>query len=103
MIIIGTILSQVKIRNYIKDWTIYYGIATRLIIIPIFIYIISLLIDDTSKALYTVIIMSAMPASTMTSILAESFDKEKEYAAIIVSITTLFALITVPILLNIIM
>lgn len=103
MIIIGSILSNVKIKNHIKDWTIYYGIATKLAIIPIVIYCISLFLGDTSKAINTVIIMTAMPASAMTSILAESFDKEKEYAAVFVSITTLLSLITVPILLTIIM
>ncbi len=103
MIIIGVILSNVKIRNHLRDWTIYYGITTKLVIIPIVIYFISLLIGDTSKVVNTVIIMAAMPASAMTSILAESFDKEKEYAAVLVSVTTLLSLITVPILLNIIM
>jgi len=38
----------------------------------------------------------------MTSILAESFNKEKEFAAIIVSATTLISLITVPVLIKLI-
>ena len=46
--------------------------------------------------------MTAMPASAMTSILAVSFDKEGDYAAVLVSLTTLLALITVPLLLKII-
>lgn len=100
MIIIGVILSNVKIRKHLKDWTIYYGITTKLVIIPIIIYFISLLVGDTSKAINTVIIMTAMPASAMTSIFAESFDKEKEFAAVLVSVTTLLSLITVPILLK---
>lgn len=99
MIIIGVILSNVKIKKYLKDWTIYYGVAIKLIIIPSIIYLISLL-GTPSKALNTVIIMTALPASAMTSILAESFDKEKEYAALIVSVTTLLSLITVPLLLR---
>lgn len=103
MIIIGVILSNVKIGNHLKDWTMYYGIITKLVIIPVIIYLISILLVDTSKAVNTVIIMTAMPASAMTSIFAESFNKEKEYAAILVSITTLLSLITVPILLRIIM
>lgn len=102
MIIIGVILSNVRVRKYLKDWTIYYGITTKLIIIPVFIYLVFLFLGDISKASITVIIMTAMPASTMTSILGESYDKEKEYAAIIVSVTTLLSLITVPILLKII-
>lgn len=103
MLIIGVILSNVKIKNHLQDWTIYYGIIIKLIIIPIIIYLISILLIDSSKVINTVIIMTAMPASAMTSILAESYDKEKEYAAVIVSLTTLLSLITVPILLKIIL
>lgn len=102
MIIIGVILSNVRVRKHLKDWTIYYGITTKLIIIPVFIYLVFLFLGDISKASITVIIMTAMPASTMTSILGESYNKEKEYAAIIVSATTLLSLITVPVLLKII-
>lgn len=101
MIIIGVILSKVKFKNHLGDWTIYYGIIINLITIPVITYLIFLLIGDISKVTIAVIIMTAMPASTMTSILAESYNKEKEYAAIIVSLTTLLALITVPLLLKI--
>lgn len=102
MFIIGVILSNVKLKKHLKDWTVYYGIIIKLLIIPIIIYIISLLLKDSSKAAYSVIIMTAMPASAMTSILAESFNKEKEFAAIIVSATTLISLITIPILIKLI-
>lgn len=100
MFIIGNILSNVKIKNHFRDWTIYYGIALKLVAIPLIIYMFSLLLNDHSKAVNSVIVMTAMPASAMTSILAESFDKEKEYAAIIVSATTLLSLITVPALIQ---
>lgn len=102
MIIIGVILSNVKIKKHLKDWTIYYGIFIKLIILPIIIYLLFLLIGDISKAAITVIIMVAMPASAMTSIFAESYNKENQYAAILVSATTLLSLITVPIILKII-
>lgn len=103
MFIIGVILSNIKIKKHLKDWTVYYGIAIKLIIIPAIIYFISLFLGDSSKVVYSVIIMTAMPASAMTSILAENFNKEKEYAAIIVSATTLISLITVPLFIKIIM
>ncbi|ROR25807.1 hypothetical protein EDD66_10916 [Mobilisporobacter senegalensis] len=103
MLIIGTILSEVKIKNYVKDWTIYYGIVTKLIIIPMIIYFFSILIDESSKSINTVIIMAAMPASAMTSILAEQYNKEKDYAAVIVSVTTLLSLVTVTLFLKVIL
>ena len=102
MIIVGVILSKVKLKKHLKDWTIYYGLLTKLVIIPIIILILFILVGDMSKAAITVIIMVAMPASTMTSVFAESFNKEREYAAILVSSTTLLSLITVPVLLKII-
>jgi predicted permease len=102
MLIIGVILSNVKVKSFLKDWTIYYGITVKLIIIPAIVYLFSLLAGSSSKVINAVIIMSAMPASAMTSILAESFDKEKEYAAVIVSVTTLLSLVTVTILLKVI-
>lgn len=102
MLIIGVILSKVKIKQHLKDWTVYYGIIIKLLFIPLVIYLMSLLTGDSSKAAYSVIIMTAMPASAMTSIFAETYDKEKEFAAIIVSATTLISLITVPLLINLI-
>ena len=102
MLIIGVILSKVKIKQHLKDWTVYYGIIIKLLFIPVVIYLMSLLTGDSSKAAYSVIIMTAMPASAMTSIFAETYDKEKEFAAIIVSATTLISLITVPLLINLI-
>ncbi|MDF2906092.1 MAG: permease [Herbinix sp.] len=103
MFIIGVILSNSRLKQYIQDWTLYYGLATKLIIIPAIISIFSLFSGDNSKAIYTIIIMSAMPASAMTAIFAESFDKEKEYAAVFVSFSTLLSLVTITIIIKLIL
>lgn len=102
MIIVGVILSKADIKKNLKDWTIYYGSIIKLIIIPILLYLVTLLIGDTSKVANTMVILSAMPAAAMTSILAESFNKEKDYASVIVFFTTLISLITFPIILKLI-
>lgn len=103
MIIVGAILAKVEFKNYLKDWTIYYGIVTKLIIIPVLLYLISVLIKDTSIVADSVIVLASMPAAAMTSILAESYNKEKDYATIIVLMTTLFSIITIPFLIKILM
>ena len=100
MIIVGVILGNAKVINYLKDCTIYYSCILKLIVVPYILLFISNGINDNSIVSKTLIILSAMPAAAMTSILAENFDKEKEYSAVIVFITTLFSLITFPILLN---
>lgn len=103
MIIVGVILGNAKIISYLKDKTIYYSAFLKLIIMPCILILISKLLKDTSLVIKTLIIVTAMPAAAMTSILAESFDKESEYSAVIVFITTLFSVITFPILLNLIL
>lgn len=95
MMIIGCILSRVKIRVYLHDWTVYYGAMVKLIIIPSIIYLASLLIETSSITINSVIIMSALPASAMTSIFADAFNKEREYAAFYVSVTTLLSMFTI--------
>lgn len=103
MIIIGAILSGANIKKHFKDWTIYYGVATRLLLIPFVVYSTLSPFGGPSKVVNTVLIMAAMPAATMTSILAERFDRERDYAVVIVSLTTLLSLITVPILLRLLL
>lgn len=103
MIIVGVILGNAQIIVYLKDVSIYYSSILKLILLPCILIIISRLINDDSIVMKTLIILTAMPAAAMTSILAESFEKEKEYSAVIVFITTLFSLITFPLLLNLIL
>lgn len=103
MIIIVVILGNANILKYLKDYTIYYSSLLKLILLPCILILVSRIINDTSMVSKTLIIITAMPAAAMTSILAENFDKEKEYSAVIVFITTLIFLVTFPMLLKFIL
>ena len=98
MIIVGSILSNVNVKDIFKEKSIYYGALIKLIIIPSILYLISALIKDKSNVINTLIILQGMPAAAMTSILAADYNKEKEYSAIVVFVTTLLSIITIPIL-----
>jgi malate permease and related proteins len=102
MIIVGAISSNVSIKGHLKDWTIYYGIITKIIIIPAALFIISLLIRDRSIVSNSIIILASMPPAIMTSIFAERFKIQKDYATIIVVLTTLLSIFILPILLKLI-
>lgn len=103
MLIIGVILAGAKISAHTKDWTLYYGSVCKLLLIPLLIYIAATFTGVESKALNSVIIMTAMPASAMTAIFAHNFQKEADYAAVVVSISTLASLATIPVLLQLIL
>jgi malate permease and related proteins len=102
MIIVGSILSKVKIKDVFKEFSIYYGSLIKLIIIPLGLLIIKKVLNDNSTIINTIIIVQAMPAAAMTSIFAADFNKEEEYSAIVVFITTLLSIITIPIIAKII-
>ncbi|MBD7910073.1 MULTISPECIES: AEC family transporter [Clostridium] len=102
MIIIGCVLSKVNMKEAFRDITVYYGTFIRLIIIPLAIILFAKLVKDDSILINTIIVLQSMPAATMTSIIAESYNKESSYAAIIVFVTTLFSIVSFPIVLKII-
>ncbi|MPM53201.1 hypothetical protein SDC9_99966 [bioreactor metagenome] len=102
MIIVGSILSKVKIKDVFKEFSIYYGSLIKLIIIPLGLLIIKKVLNDNSTIINTIIIVQAMPAAAMTSIFAADFNKEEEYSAIVVFISTLLSIITIPIIAKII-
>ena len=102
MIIIGCILTRVNIKDAFKDWIVYYESIIRLIIIPISIFFIAKLIKDDSILMKTIIVLQAMPAGTMASIMAENLDKDSRFAAIIIFVTTLLSIGSFPLVLSII-
>lgn len=100
MIIIGVIFSRSKFGNNFKDWKLYYGLIVKMIVLPLILYLISHLADRTIVS-NSVIIIASMPAAIMTSIFAESYNKEKDFAMIIVLMSTLLSVITIPILVKV--
>jgi malate permease and related proteins len=102
MIIVGAACYKINIREHLMDLTLYYGIAVKLIIIPMILYSISLLIKDRSVVSNSIIILASMPAAAMTSIFADSFNIKRDYAAVVVVATTLLSIFTIPVLLRII-
>lgn len=100
MIIVGALSCKINIKEHLIDWTVYYGIAIKLMIIPTSLYLIALIINDNSIVANTVILLASMPAAAMTSIFADSFDLRSDYASVIVVATTLLSVFSIPILIR---
>ena len=101
MIIIGLRLSEMDFRGIFRDRYLYQFLALRLLILPTIVYaIVRLLILvglPISNTVLTIILVSAStPAATATSMFAEKYDCNAAYAGKLVSISTLLAVITMP-------
>ena len=102
MLIVGAIIANINIKDYIKDLSLYYGVVIKLLIIPILIYFVLLLLPGPLKVIKVMVLLSAMPTAAMAPIFAESFEKDRGYASVLLFLTTLFSVISFPIMIVII-
>lgn len=102
MLIVGAIIANINIKDYIKDLSLYYGVVIKLLIIPILIYFVLLLLPGPLKVIKVMVLLSSMPTAAMAPIFAESFEKDRGYASVLLFLTTLFSVISFPIMIVII-
>ena len=100
MLIIGSLLSKSNFKNLINDVSMYYGVFIKLLFIPVVLYIVSIFFKENSMVMKTFILMQAMPAGATTSIFAENFNKGRQYSVFIVSLSTLFSMVTIPLIIK---
>ncbi|GAA0181643.1 AEC family transporter [Clostridium sediminicola] len=102
MMIIGVMFADVKLKEIISDWTLYYGSLIRLIVVPLIILLIMKRLPIDPIIIKVMIIIAAMPAAALGAIFAESTGRAPKYASKVVFVTTLFSIITIPLWLSII-
>lgn len=101
MLIIGSLLATTNFKLAVRDLSLYYGSIIKLLIIPGVLYFIAVIFHENSTVIKCFILMQAMPAGAMATIFAENFDKEKEYAVMIVSFSTALSVLTIPFIIKV--
>ncbi|MFT9452100.1 AEC family transporter [Liquorilactobacillus ghanensis] len=99
MLILGMQLAEVPLRRI--NWGgVNLACFLRLVISPLIAYFLCLLlpIDQVMRAV--IVIMAAMPSAANTTLYAIQFKTEPEYVSTITLISTLFSILTLTILLN---
>lgn len=97
MIIIGAIISDLKLNTLLEKGVIFYTFI-RLIILPVFVLEITSFLGFSPIIVGVCTILTGMPAATSTALLASQNNCNSEYASKIVFTTTVGSLITAPIL-----
>jgi hypothetical protein len=100
MIVVGLSLSRLPFRAVFEDKKMFLLAALRLLILPFAVIIIlSVLPIELDQTLKSVLILTAaLPASSAQSMIAEQYWTNTSAAGRAVFITTLFSVITVPII-----
>jgi predicted permease len=95
MVLIGTILAEVKLKS-ILDWGIVKYTVIRLFLIPFMVYIACRLFSIDPMLSGVSVLLAGMPAGSTTAILAAKYEGDYIFATKCVVVTTLLSLVTIP-------
>ena len=98
LMIIGSSMSHLSLRTMLGNTTVYATTVMRLAIIPLAMYYLcgALGFSDIVVKINTVVI--AMPVATYGTILCLKYEKDATLMTEITFITTLFSMVTIPLL-----
>lgn len=95
MLVIGTILAEVKPKQMLDKSVLLFSIL-RLVLIPLVVYIGCSLFVTDSLVTGVSVLLAAMPAASTTAILAAKYEGDAVYASKCVVITTVLSLLATP-------
>ena len=97
MLFIGIVMYGVKLSQIRLNRDLLVLLAGRFIITPLIVIVVAEFfpIPDLMKKVF--VIQSALPAMTQTTLMARLYGADTEYAAVLVSTTTIAALFAIPI------
>lgn len=96
MLVIGTILAEVKPREMLEK-SVFLFSGLRLIVIPMLVYVGCLAFAIDPLVTGVSVLLAAMPAASTTAILAAKYDGDAVYAGKCVVTTTVLSLLTTPV------
>lgn len=97
MFVIGAILADADIRTIFTKKTLYFTFL-RLILFPLFIFLVLKPFHLDPLLVSICVIMSGMPAGSTTSVLADKYGCDPVFASQIIFVSTLFSIFTIPVL-----
>ncbi|WP_339169234.1 AEC family transporter [Paenibacillus sp. FSL H7-0943] len=99
MIVIGSTLAAVSIRDVIKDKTLYQFTFLKIVLIPgVLWFILQFFIQD-AMILGIAVILTSLPTAGNVSMLCLEYDADVELVTKGIFMSTIFSLVTIPVLL----
>ena len=97
MILLGIYLGQTDLRRTFTDPHLYLASAVRLVVIPLFTLLVLQLVPDGYELVYqTLFVSCTAPAACNVAVYAKKLGADYTYAVGMVCLSTLLALITMP-------
>lgn len=103
MLVIGFYLSKIESLRIIGNLSFVWSVFLRLIFAPMVILGLLYVLQIKGIISHVIIIACTTPAAANTTMFAALYNRDKEVAAAMVSISTLFAIVTMPLIITLAM
>jgi len=97
MLLIGTRMLGLKLSEF-KNRDYHYTALLRLVVLPLAVYALMIPAPLPAAVKGVMFLLTAMPAGSTTSMMAELYGKDADFAARGVAYTTLLSLVTIPLM-----
>lgn len=98
MVILGTYLVNVDLKKVIHSFSILKVCFVRLLLIPLISLVVAAVIRLDPQVAQAVMISSACPTAAVTTLFASKYGLDADYSTQLVSVTTLFSIVTIPLM-----
>lgn len=100
MLVIGYHLMKSDIRRVLRDKDAYFAMAIRLVLLPLAAMGVMLLCGVDRTVLCSVVIAVSAPVAAVTAMMASKYGRDAQLATGIVSASSLFSMITMPLVIG---
>lgn len=99
MIVLGSYLAQISVKELFSDYQAYLCCFVRLLVIPCLTIPILMLIPETAEMIRTSILLAAAaPVGSNVAIFAQMYGKDYREAVKDICLSTFFSILTVPLM-----
>lgn len=97
MLVLGSSIASMPVKELFGDWRIYIFTAYRLLIIPLVIFVILQFVPVGSELMRgTLLVLSAMPVATNTTMMAIEYEGDLPLASKGIFFSTILSVVTIP-------
>lgn len=100
MIIIGSMLASLSIKNMFGNWKVYVVSIVRVLIWPLLMYIVFRFIFNIQETMFigVPVIIAGMPVAANAAMMVQEYGNEPEVASQCIFMTTLASVLTIPLI-----
>lgn len=100
LIIAGSLIAKLSLRQIFLSPKMYLQSLVKLFLIPLCVAVVAALCGLDHEYVMFFVAVTALPSASMVAMFAETYDTKQSFASLIVGVSTLFCVVSIPIVLK---